>query len=404
MIWAVSWRNVWRNKTRSLVVIIAIMLGLTGGMLSVGIMNGMAFQRIRIAIFTELSHLRFHNPAFVENVDIISDIPQVAGLEEYLSVQPEVEAVSSKILIMGMAATAENGTGVMLNAVDPEAEMKVSDLYSRIVDGDYIDCDKKNAAVIGEKLARKLKVKVKNKIIVTFHNGEEIIQTAFKVTGIFKSQNTSFDEMNMFVRRADVAAVSGLSPKTAHEVSVILKPGVDVDEFQTKAAAQFPDLSARTWKELQPDLGMMDEFMNMMMLIFMVIILLALAFGIINTMLMVVLERMREIGMLMAVGMNKSKVFRMIMLETVFLTVTGGLLGVLLSEILLAWMSTSGLKLTAFAAGLEDIGYNPIIYPEVEPAFYFQLAALVILTGIFASIYPARKAVRLRPAVAVRMD
>jgi ABC-type antimicrobial peptide transport system permease subunit len=121
-------------------------------------------------------------------------------------------------------------------------------------------------------------------------------------------------------------------------------------------------------------------------------------------MLMAIMERVREIGMLMAIGMSKAKVFLMIMLETVFLSMTGGILGLILSWILVSITNTTGIDLTSVAEGLNAIGYSSFIRPELGIFFYFLIGTMVIITAIFASIFPARKALSLKPSEAIRQD
>jgi len=159
-----------------------------------------------------------------------------------------------------------------------------------------------------------------------------------------------------------------------------------------------------SWLEIMPDMKMMNESMNMMMYIFVVIILLALGFGIVNTMLMVILERIKEIGMLMAVGMNKSRVFLMIVLETVYLSLTGGVIGIVLAVVLTAITGETGLDLSVWAEGLNSLGFDAVIYPEIGFDAVIGVTLLVILTGIIAAIYPARKAIKLKPADALRIE
>ncbi len=145
---------------------------------------------------------------------------------------------------------------------------------------------------------------------------------------------------------------------------------------------------------------MMDQFSYWPM----IIILFVLIFGIINTMLMVILERKRELGMLMTVGMNKKKVLRMILIETTLLSLTGGFLGLILSIVLIGWLGSTGINFASWAEGLEAINYSALIYPEVTNQFYIVVTILVIVTAVIASIWPTRKAIRLNPADAVRLE
>jgi len=138
-------------------------------------------------------------------------------------------------------------------------------------------------------------------------------------------------------------------------------------------------------------------------ILFVVIILLALVFGITNTMLMSVMERTREIGILLAVGMKKIKIFTMILLETIMLSISGGLTGIVLGLATISYFAMEGIDLTAVAASLESFGASTLLYPFLPAAMYFTLTILVIIAATIAAIYPALKAIRLQPAEAVRI-
>jgi len=155
---------------------------------------------------------------------------------------------------------------------------------------------------------------------------------------------------------------------------------------------------------LMPDMQMMNKSMDLSMYIIVGIILAALGFGIVNTMLMVVLERIKEIGMLMAVGMNKLRIFLMIMLETVLLSLTGGVTGIALALLLVKITSNTGINLSFYSQGLEAYGFDSVIFPKIDISIILQITLLVIFVGIIASIYPARKALKLNPAEALRSD
>jgi len=145
-----------------------------------------------------------------------------------------------------------------------------------------------------------------------------------------------------------------------------------------------------------------DEMMGQTVYIFMSIIMIALLFGIINTMLMAVLERKRELGMLMSIGMNKTKLFTMIVTETVLLAIIGGPLGVLLAYASVHYFGAVGIDISIVGEGMKSFGMDSMLYPMIENKYYPQIAIMVIITAIFAALFPARRALSLKPAEAVR--
>jgi ABC-type lipoprotein release transport system permease subunit len=406
MIIQIAWRNIWRNKLRSLVVIIAVTLGLIGGIFSSALMKGMSDERVESAINNELSDIQIHHPKYLENNETEYIIPNVANLESFLHSVPRVKQFSARLRVVGMASTAESGVGANIIGIDPEMERQVTFVHQFLDSASgYFDEAKKNPVIIGQKLAEKLKVHQRSKIVLTFQDNEgNLVGGAFRVVGIFKTSNTMFDETNLFVLRSDLARLTGFSPETSNEIAIRLSSHKEAVKLASEWKNKYPELAVESWKEISPDLAMMSDFMDQMMYIFLIIILLALGFGIVNTMLMVVLERVKELGMLMAIGMNKVNVFLMIMTETILLSLTGGVLGMLISALLVNYFNKEGINLAAVANGMESFGFSAWIYPDIEPDFYFGLSVLIILTGIIASVYPARKAIRLNPADAVRTD
>jgi ABC-type lipoprotein release transport system permease subunit len=158
----------------------------------------------------------------------------------------------------------------------------------------------------------------------------------------------------------------------------------------------------QSWDEIQPMLKSMVSMMDYFSYLFLLIILAALAFAIINTMLMAVMERTREIGMLMALGMNKRKIFSLIMLETVLLSIVGAVLGLLISLFIIHHYATYGFDLSSVAGGLNYLGYSSRIFFRVNTGFYIMTIILVALIAVLSSISPALKALKLQPATAIR--
>lgn len=251
-----------------------------------------------------------------------------------------------------------------------------------------------------------LEFKLRSKIVVSFAgNHGDLVQSAFRISGIYKTSNTMFDELSVFVQKTELDALAGIEPNHAHELAILCDNFETSEVVYDKLKAEFPGLSVQEWSDIQPDLKMTTEYLNISFYILTIFILLALGFGIVNTMLMAILERIKELGMLMAVGMNKMRVFNMIMLESIFLTITGGIVGIILSAVVVMILGKTGMDLRAiYGDGLEAVGYSALIYPKIQMKYLIGTTALVILTGLISAIYPARKAIKLNPAEAVRTD
>lgn len=405
MIWSVSWRNVWRSKTRSLVIITAITLGVFAGVYTVAFMYGWVNQRVASVINTEISHIQIHHPEYIETNEVHNFISGITTIKQEVSAIPEVKAVSERVLTTCMISSAETGSGVQLVGIIPEEEKQVTNIYQKLVDGEYFEGVKTNPIVIGEKLADKLKVKVRSKVVVTITEMDGTLTGgAFRVAGIYRTSNSAYDEAKAFVRADDLRRLIKLNDNLGHEVAIVLNGNGTEDIIASQIRRNHPNLETLTWIQLVPDMQLMNENMNLMLYIFVGIILLALGFGIVNTMLMVILERVKELGMLMAVGMTRARVFLMIVIETVLLSITGGSIGIVLALILTQITGKTGIDLSLWGQGLNSMGFDSMIYPEIGIDSIIAVTIMVIATGILSAIYPARKAIRLNPAEAIRID
>jgi len=405
MIFSISWRNIWRNKVRSLVIITAIALGIFAGVLSAAFFKGMADQRIQKVINTELSYIQIHKPGFRQTSDFSNfiananeEVTKIEGLQH-------VTGVSKRILVQSMVASAETAAGVMIMGVDPEMEKKVTTIDKKIIEGEYFDGISRNPVVVGRKLAEKLNLKVKSKVVITLQDlDNNITSGAFRVAGIFSTDNNMYDESHIFIRYDDMARLTGFPETAAHEIAINIDNSENLvlvqDEVKNIASSQ----EVMNWKELSPEMSYLTEIMDLYMYIFIIIILLALLFGIINTMLMVVMERTKELGMLMAIGMNKRRIFSMIVLESILLSLTGGVIGILVGAFTSWYFGIHPIDLSMWAQGYQQLGYDAFVYTTLQPGLLINVAIMVIFTGVIAAIYPAYKALKNNPADALRME
>lgn len=407
MVWSIAWKNIWRNRTRSLVVIAAVFMGMIGGLFSSAVMKGAAEQRKKEAINRETSHIRICLPAFKEDVALEYYFPGTDKAVAGIVSMPWCESACSRTKIISMANTAALSVPVQISGIIPEADKKVFEFSDCICDtcGQHLSDSLKNAVLIGDKLAEKLKVRLRSKIVFTFQDKDgNITGAAFKVVGIFHTNNNLFNEFRVFVPGKTMTELTMLPSDAGHEIYVRVKEGYDLQEVKKMLQKALPGFSVEIWSEIDLTLGMMNEFMDAMMYLFMTIIMLALGFGIVNTMQMAVLERTRELGMLAAVGMKRKRIFRMIILETVLLTFTGGLAGIAAGYGLITWTGSSGINISSIAEGMEAMGFSAKIFPYLDFSFYAGVSVLVIVTAMLAAIFPARRATRLNPVEAIRVD
>jgi putative ABC transport system permease protein len=399
MLALIAWRNVWRSKRRSIIMITAIALGLWGGIFAVGIFTGMYDTMVSSAIDRDLTHIQLHAQGFRDQRLIGMAIPDPETIANTIRAIPGVRAVSARTIIEGMGASPTSSQGLNIIGVDPAVERSATAIARRMVEGKFFEGAERLPVVIGRKLAEKLSLKLRAKLVLSFQGPDGSIQYgAFRIAGIFDTESTTFDQTTVFVRRSDLAGL--IDTVLVHEIAVRLATNDSLEAVRRILVARYPSLQIDTWKDLAPELKL-AETADVSMAIFLGVILLALVFGITNTMLMSVMDRVREFGVLMAVGMKRGRVFGMIVLETLFLSITGSALGVGLGAASVSWTGRSGIELSWFSEGLSLYGISSMLYPVVHSPVYGTLGVMVIIAACAAALYPALKAIRLRPATAI---
>lgn len=397
-----AWRNIWRNKARSLIIMLSIMLGLFSSLAVVAIYKGMMRARVRTVIDREVGHLQLHHPRFKEDYLAGFILPEGAGLG-MIDKMPDVKATTRRTVTTGMLSTATGSSGITIYGVVPEEEKLISQLDKIIVDGKYFSEEIRNPVLIGKKLAKKMKLNVKSKLVLMFTDStNNMVSAAFRVAAIYESENSSLDERNVYVSRESLNKLLGIGP-TAHEMVVLLQHDEDVDKTMTSLQKMFPDLKIERWEDLSPETELMVSTVNQYAYIILIIIMLALAFGIVNTMLMAILERTRELGMLLALGMNKVKLFFLIMSETIFLTLVGCPFGLMFSWFAIDYFNRKGMDLSIFGDEMmSSFGFTKIVYPEFPFDKLAGMLFIVVATALLSSLLPAIKALRLSPVEALR--
>ncbi len=403
MIAKIAWKNIWRSRLRSLVVIISVILGLWAGTFLLAYFFGIMDQRLDDAIGYEISHVQFHQTEFLEDFDPKFLIPNSSQILTDLNQNEKVKAVTGRLISYGMVGAPTTSSGGKFIGIDPAQEQAVTQLADLIAEGEYLKADDKNKVIIGKKLADKLKVKLRSKVVFTFQDSEHnIVAGAFRVKGIFKSYNSGLEESNLYVCNNDLAKLINTNGEL-HEMAILLKDSKEVIPFVEEMKGQHQQLSVRSWKEVAPELALMVDSLDQYMIIFLAIILLALSFGIINTMLMAVLERGREIGVLMAIGMNKLRLFAMIFLETFFIIGLAAPFGLLLAYGSIQYLGATGIDISGmYSESYASMGFQTTIYPHLDGGYYFQILIMVAITALLAALYPAYTALRLNPIKAIR--
>lgn len=403
MIVLMAWRNIWRNKMRSIIIIGSVGLGVLAGLFILALYEGMMKARVRIVIENEVSHLQIHHPDFKKDYKAIYTIGGVQEMLARIRQMDEVSGVSPRLITRGMLATATSSSGIEIRGILPEVEAGVSKLEDNVIQGSYFPEVRNNIILVGKKLADKKGLRLDSKVILTLSDKENVITSgAFRVAGIYESTNTALDERIVYIRQEDLATLLNTG-EDVHEMAIVLKEDELLEQVLEKLRSAYPHLLTETWRQIAPETELLVTVVDQTSFIIMSIIMLTLAFGIINTMLMAILERIREIGMMIALGMSKIRLFILVLLETVLLTVIGSPIGIGLAWVVIEYYNRKGIDISSYSgATMGDFGFEKIIHPLFPGAQLDEVVLIVAITAILASIIPAVRALRMNPVDALR--
>ena len=398
----IAWRNIWRNKLRSLVVIISIIFGLLGGIIMIAMSYGLNEERMNNAVDTYLSHIQIHNNSFSEDYNIKHTIDNLNLIEEALNNDERVISYTKRIVLNGMLSNSNGSYGIQVKGVDPDTEIKVTNTYDKIIDGEYFKSKRDNTILVGKKLADRLNLKLKSKVVITFQDENyELTSLLFRVEGIFRSGNSRYDETNVFVK--NISIIKNLPLFSGyHEIPILLNDINLRGEVKEDLIPISTNNIVEGWDDISKELAYANEMLAAVLYIFMMIILSGLSFGVINTMLMAILERKKEIGMLMSIGMDRYKIFLMISIETIFLSMIALPFGLILSYVIVEYYSVVGIDLSIVEAGLENFGVGTRLYFKVPNEEYFIVSFMVLIISIVSSIFPSIRALKINPVEATK--
>jgi len=398
----IAWRNIWRSKLRSFVVIMSVVFGILGGIIMIAISYGLNEERMNNAVETYLSHIQIHNKSFSQDYNIKHTIDNFNQIENAINNDERVVSYSKRIILNGMLSNSNGSYGIQVKGITPDEEMKVTNTHEKIIEGEYFSSKRDNTILVGKKLSDRLNLKVKSKVVITFQDeNNELTSLLYRVEGIFRSGNSRYDESNVFVKNSSIT--KNLPNFLGfHEIPILLTD-IDLrDEVKNELIPYSSNNIVEAWDDISKDLAYANEMLAAVLYIFMIIILSGLSFGIVNTMLMAILERKREIGMLMSIGMNRYKIFLMICLETIFLSIVALPFGLILSYLIVEYYSVVGIDLSIVAAGLENFGVGTRLYFMMPNKDYYVIAIMVFIISIISSIFPSIRALKINPVEATK--
>ena len=266
MIIKIAFKNIWRNSLRSWTVIIAITLGIFGGLAVISTATGLSKMRQNNAIDTYISHIQIHDTNYLQYARINDTIFQKEELISFIKLSKFTSGLSTRIKAESFIQSAGGTSGVILNGIIPSNEKNVTGIYKKLDQGNYLKNYKRKPPIIISKiLSTKLNAKINTTIQCTFLNAQgESAVCLFKVVDIYNTNNSLYDEVNAFVKMEDLKEYSQLSG--IHEIAIKIENESNVESFRSKLIQQFPNHQIDSWRGIAPELGYADKMMNLILI------------------------------------------------------------------------------------------------------------------------------------------
>ena len=396
-----AWRNLWRNHRRTLIMIAAIVVGAWSMIFMTALMRGMVDDMIADGISVLPGHVQIHHPDYRDDPTIANVIPPPSGGLLAALGAPEVVAWATRVRVPAVISSERDTRGVTLIGIEPERERDISFVARDIAEGEFLSSRDDHGLIVGRKLVEKLETGLgKRVVIMSQDQSNEIADRGFRIVGIFESKLAQYEEGFVFAGEAVIQELLGVGDAVS-EVAILGTDYRDVDGlYRSVEAAAGNDVEVLPWYELDTYLGSMLAMMDGFVIIFIVVVFLALSFGLVNTLVMAVFERVREIGLMLALGMTPRSILGQIVTESVLLLVIGLVIGNIAAVATIEPLK-DGIDVSIVGEGMEMMGASSVLYPALYLKDIVMANVIVIVLGFFASLSPAWRASRYDPIRAI---
>ena len=402
-----AWRNIWRNPRRTILTVCAITFATVLLVFMLSFQFGSYETMINTSVKISTGHLQVQAEKYQEKKSIRYVIPDPRAIADIVDQIPEVAAYTFRAQAFALISSKDRTYGVVVTGIDPQKEATVSRIKKLVYAGNFLTADDANQALVGNLLAKNLRVSIGDELTLLGQGRDGSIgATVVQVKGIFRSGIDEFDRSAMQIPLStfqDIFSMEG----AVHEVVVIAKSLSDVSRIkaQLKAALAVLNngkaLKILDWQELMPGLRQAIEMDLVSGLIFYGLLIIVVAFSILNTFLMAIFERTKEFGVMMAVGTTPRRLTKILLIESISMTLIGIITGICIGIGITYYFQIHGIDFSGGSELLSQFGISGRMYPKLSLLSVSIGPFMVLFFTLFAALYPALKVRRLRPVEAM---
>lgn len=401
---AMGWRNIWRNPRRTMVILIAVVVGVWSMILLGALMRGIGDGMVRNGIAALTGHIQVHHRGYRSDPAVENSMKDPRELASVLGrLLPKESFWTERVRVNAIASNARHSSGITMVGIEPEREAKVSFIKRAVTRGRYLRSKDPYGIIVGKALMEEFETRPGHKLVLMSQDTRgEISSRAFEIVGVFRAEMAATEKQFVFITLSSAQEMLNLK-KGISEVSILLSSNREVGGIATDLQAALPskEYEVSTWQELLPVVTAVLKLYDGFIFLWFLVVFVAMGFGIVNTTLMAIFERIREFGLLKALGMKPGGIVREVLTESFFLLVLGMAIGNSLGFLSIFALSRKGIDLSSLAAGLEYAGMARVIYPIVQNRDILMANLVVLILGLAVSLYPAVKAARFTPVEAL---
>ncbi len=404
LLFKLAFLNIWRNKRRSLLTLAAIALSMCAMLFLRSFTNGIVKGVTANWVNYVTGDVRVHGEGFFESLSPAISVQQTDAIETQLKENPKVIAYSPRVRSEAMAGTSQGYQSVNFVGIQPTLEAKTTLVVTTMKSGEFLKDTDTGVVVLGDRLAKILNVTVGDKIVVMLQDrAGQMSGLGFRIQGIYHAGGMVLDKYTVYASLADARQIVGLGPNDVSEVAINLQPHVDRQVFveEMKRLPMMPGNEVMSFEEMYPEVREWSRWYFDITSIVMYIAALLVMFGVMNTLMMSIFERTKELGVLLAIGTQPYRIVALVLLETLLLSGLGLILGGLGGYVLVEILRQNGVALMGMSDALEYNFMSRHVYPVFRASQMFYIGAVILGVALFGAIFPARRASSLNPVKAI---
>jgi ABC-type lipoprotein release transport system permease subunit len=405
---AIAWRNLWRHKRRSLITATAMAVAVAMCMALIAFTDGMYNKMFEIMVGQQLGHVQVHHPDYPAGKKLLDTVPDAEATLTAIEGVPGAVGATGRLNGFALLGGAKKSTGAQLQGLEPARELPLTHIDQRVVQGRFLADEPAREIVVGTGLADELNLSVGDEVVGFTQSADGSLgNELYTVVGLSSTGNAAMDKGGAWMHLADLQQLLVL-PDQVHQITVLSNDPDDLPPFVDAVKGALPDgIEAQTWRQASPQTAELMGMQSFASLFMLGIVFAVASFGVLNTMMMSVFERTRELGVLKAIGLKPRQMVAMVLWESVFLAALAGGIGLVIGGLLDLAVVFVGFDMSAGNPnGFEMMGVrlDPIIYGEVTAFSLLAPISALVVVSLGASLWPAWRAARLQPVEAIRTE